>query len=75
MRISGALSPETVDREVSTEIAFHLDMRIAQLVESGASPEEARRIAAAEFGTSNAATPAGFRPSSRSRRTRVTGGA
>jgi putative ABC transport system permease protein len=50
MKISGALSPETVDGEVSREIAFHLDMRIAQLVESGTPPEEARRIAAAEFG-------------------------
>jgi predicted permease len=50
MRISGAVSPETVDRDVSREIAFHLDMRIAQLVESGSSPEEARRIADAEFG-------------------------
>jgi putative ABC transport system permease protein len=50
MKISGALSPETVDGEVSREIAFHLDMRIAQLVESGTPPEEARRLAALEFG-------------------------
>jgi hypothetical protein len=50
MKVSGAISPEKVDREVSREIAFHLEMRAAQLVESGTPPEEARRIAAAEFG-------------------------
>ena len=50
MRISGALRPEKVDREVSLEIAFHLEMRIAQLVASGTPPEEARRMALAEFG-------------------------
>ena len=37
-------------REVSDEIAFHLEMRTREFTERGMSPEEARRAAAASFG-------------------------
>lgn len=40
-------SPE---REVDEEIAFHFESRVAELVEGGLSPDDARRRAEAEFG-------------------------
>ena len=40
----------TSKREVSDEIGFHLEMRTREFIESGMSPEEARRAAAASFG-------------------------
>ncbi|MGH9442671.1 MAG: permease prefix domain 1-containing protein, partial [Thermoanaerobaculia bacterium] len=46
--LPGAAGRERLRTE--TEIRFHLDMRIAQLVETGVSPEEARRRALVEFG-------------------------
>src|SRR5689334_996787 len=37
-------------RDVDDEVAFHLDMKIRELIEQGMSPEEARREAMAKFG-------------------------
>jgi predicted permease len=39
-----------LDAEADREIRFHLEMRAADLAAAGASPEEARRRAIAEFG-------------------------
>lgn len=39
-----------VDRRVSVELAFHVEMRTRELVEQGMDPEEARRQAQARFG-------------------------
>lgn len=41
-------------RDVDDEIQFHLEARVADLVERGASPEEARRQAMTEFGDAEA---------------------
>ena len=41
---------EHVDRDVEEEIAFHLESRIEELMDGGASPAEARRQAEREFG-------------------------
>lgn len=40
----------SVERDVDEELAFHFESRIAELVQSGVSPGEARRRAEAEFG-------------------------
>src|SRR5690348_14223302 len=40
------------EREMAEELRFHLDARIRDLVEHGASAEEARRLAQLEFGAS-----------------------
>ena len=39
-----------VEREVDSELAFHLEMRIRELVEQGIPPDEARAAALARFG-------------------------
>lgn len=44
-----------IARDVGDEFAFHLDMRVADLVREGRTPEEARRIATREFGNLAAA--------------------
>jgi predicted permease len=49
-RIRGLFSREDVDRQLDKEIRFHVEMRTAQLVEAGSTPEEARRRALVEFG-------------------------
>ena len=50
-RISNVLQPrETAERELASEIAFHLEMRAAQLREDGVEPEEALRRARLDFG-------------------------
>jgi putative ABC transport system permease protein len=45
----------SVDRDVDDEIRFHLDSRIAELVAAGLDAEQARRIAAQEFGDAEGA--------------------
>ena len=42
--------PDDVQSDVDSEIALHLELRIAQLVESGLSREEATRVAHERFG-------------------------
>src|SRR6185312_16818027 len=37
-------------RDVDAEMSFHLDMRIRELIERGASPERARELALKRFG-------------------------
>ena len=39
-----------VEREVDSELAFHLDMRIRELVEQGMTPDDARATALTRFG-------------------------
>ena len=39
-----------VEREVDSELAFHLDMRVRELVEQGMSPDDARAAALERFG-------------------------
>jgi putative ABC transport system permease protein len=39
-----------VEREVDSELAFHLDMRVRELVEQGMSPDDARVAALERFG-------------------------
>src|SRR5690348_1827099 len=39
-----------IAREVDAELAFHLDMRVRELVAGGMNAGDARRAAAAEFG-------------------------
>ncbi len=46
---------EQIRDEIDEEIAFHLEMRAAELERSGTPPEEARRRALAEFGDVEAA--------------------
>ncbi|HEV2181200.1 MAG TPA: permease prefix domain 1-containing protein, partial [Gemmatimonadaceae bacterium] len=50
------LSAESsVDRDVDEEIRFHLDSRIAELVASGMDADQARAVAAREFGDADGA--------------------
>jgi predicted permease len=41
---------DRLDREISTELDFHLEMQIEQLVRRGVAPDEARRRALRDFG-------------------------
>jgi predicted permease len=43
-------SNEGIDRDLDDEVAFHLAMRVRDLVQSGLAEDEARRQADAEFG-------------------------
>jgi hypothetical protein len=42
--------PQRVERDVDTELAFHLDMRIRKLIERGVDPAAARAQALRQFG-------------------------
>jgi len=44
-----AITP-SVDKRVTSELAFHIEMRTRELIARGAHPDEARRQAAARFG-------------------------
>jgi putative ABC transport system permease protein len=44
------LSRETLERDIDEEIAFHLEMRAAELEADGLTAEEARAVAHAEYG-------------------------
>ena len=44
------LGPRRVERDVDTELAFHLEMRVRRLVERGMTPAEARAQALRQFG-------------------------
>ena len=39
-----------VEREVDSELAFHLEMRVRELIEQGMAPDDARAAALARFG-------------------------
>ena len=47
-----------VEREVDSELAFHLDMRVRELVEQGMSPDDARAAAIERFGDMDRITEA-----------------
>ena len=49
-RIANLLSRPCLDREIDAEIRAHLDMRIADNIAAGMTPEEARRDAWVRFG-------------------------
>src|SRR5690349_1245731 len=44
------LGPHRVERDVDTELAFHIDMRIRRLIERGMDPSAARTQALRQFG-------------------------
>ena len=44
------IGPHRVERDVDTELAFHLDMRIKRLIERGMDPAAARAQALRQFG-------------------------
>lgn len=49
-RENGEIGRPPVDRRVSAELAFHIEMRTRELIASGMSPEDARREATERFG-------------------------
>ena len=49
-RLRAIVRPRAMERELSDEFAFHLEMETRKLVAQGLSPEEAARQAAARFG-------------------------
>jgi hypothetical protein len=49
-RLRGLFRKEQLDRDMSDELAAHLEMHIADNVRAGMSPEEARNAARREFG-------------------------
>src|SRR5580698_10454706 len=49
-RISNLFSRSRVDREIEAELRAHIDMRIADNIDEGMSPETARRDALLRFG-------------------------
>jgi putative ABC transport system permease protein len=49
-RISNLFSRSKVDREIEAELRAHIDMRIADNIDEGMSPEAARRDALLRFG-------------------------
>lgn len=57
-----------IRREVDEEIAFHIEMRIAELIREGADPQEARRRALRRFGDLEQTRTACFRSDRRRER-------
>lgn len=49
-RLTNALHPQRVERELDAELQFHLEERIRELVESGMTPKAAAREARKRFG-------------------------
>ena len=47
-----------VEREVDSEVAFHLEMRVRELLEQGMAPNEARAVALRRFGDVDSITEA-----------------
>ncbi|HUQ80799.1 MAG TPA: ABC transporter permease [Gemmatimonadaceae bacterium] len=43
-------SSTRVERDVDDELRFHLDMKTQELIDAGAPPDDARRLATAQFG-------------------------
>ena len=48
--VRSLLGRTRVEREISSEIDFHLEMETEQLVQKGLEPDEARRLAMRDFG-------------------------
>jgi putative ABC transport system permease protein len=49
-RVLGLVRAETIHREIDEEVQFHIEMRAAESMRAGMSPEEARRDAERRFG-------------------------
>ena len=49
-RVRGVWRAETIHREIEEELQFHLEMRAAEHIRQGMTPEEARRAAEQRFG-------------------------
>jgi predicted permease len=49
-RVLGLMRAETIHREIDEEVQFHIEMRAAENMRAGMSPEEARRDAERRFG-------------------------
>jgi predicted permease len=51
LRLQSLFRRSRADRDLSRELRFHLEARIRELIEEGAAPDEARRLAEREFGS------------------------
>src|SRR5215510_6234162 len=49
-RVRGLWRSETIHREITAELQFHMDMRVEENIRRGMSPDEARRDAERSFG-------------------------
>src|SRR5262249_12538292 len=49
-RVQGLWRSETIHREITDELQFHIDMRVEENIRRGMSPDEARRDAERSFG-------------------------
>src|SRR5215831_8180359 len=49
-RVRGLWRSETIHREITDELQFHIDMRVEENIRRGMSPDEARRDAERRFG-------------------------
>jgi len=49
-RVRGLWRSETIHREITDELQFHMDMRVEENIRRGMSPDEARRDAERSFG-------------------------
>jgi putative ABC transport system permease protein len=49
-RVRGLWRSETIQREITDELKFHMDMRVEENIRRGMSPDEARRDAERSFG-------------------------
>src|SRR5262249_59419297 len=49
-RVRGLWRSETIHREITAELQFHMDMRAEENIRRGMSPDEARRDAERSFG-------------------------
>jgi hypothetical protein len=50
LRVRGLIRAEKIHREIDEEMRFHIDMRTAENISRGMSPEEARLDAERRFG-------------------------
>jgi putative ABC transport system permease protein len=51
LRLRALVAPRTVEREMSGELAFHIECETRKHVENGVEPAEARRLALSRFGS------------------------
>ncbi|MBY0497356.1 MAG: ABC transporter permease [Cyanobacteria bacterium] len=55
LRARALLSPRRAERDLNDELSFHLDRETQKLIEQGRSPEDARAMAQARFGSTTVA--------------------
>ncbi len=51
LRLRSLFRKETVETELDEELRFHFENQVAKFIDSGLTPEEARRRARLEFGS------------------------